>query len=61
MEDKRVLEERLCEVCCIGDEMIVKVFIEWGISINVVNVMNGWIFLYWVVKWGYLSIVKYFV
>lgn len=61
MEVKMNVEERLCELCCIGDEINVKVFVQRGVNINVVNVMNGWMFLYWVVKRGYLSIVKYFI
>lgn len=61
MEDKRALEERLREVCCIGDEMTAKVLIERGISINAANAMNGWTPLHWAAKRGHSSIVKYLV
>lgn len=57
----RELEEKLCEMCCIGDEKNVRLFVERGVNFNVVNVVNGWIFLYWVVKRGYRNIVKYFL
>ena len=61
MEDKRALEERLREVCCIGDERNVKLLIERGISINTANAMNGWTPLHWAAKRGHESIVKYLV
>ena len=61
MEDKRALEERLREVCCIGDERNAKVLIERGISINAANAMNGWTPLHWAAKRGHASIVKYLV
>ena len=61
MEDKRALEERLREVCCIGDERNAKVLIERGISINAANAMNGWTPLHWAAKRGHASIVNYLV
>ena len=61
MEDKRALEERLRELCCIGDERNAKLLIERGISINTANAMNGWTPLHWAAKRGHASIVKYLV
>lgn len=61
MEDKKALEERLREVCCIGDERNTKLLIERGININAANAMNGWTPLHWAAKRGHASIVKYLV
>lgn len=61
MADKTALEERLRELCCIGDERNAKLLIERGVSINTANAMNGWTPLHWAAKRGHASIVKYLV
>lgn len=61
MANKTELEERLRELCCIGDERNAKLLIERGVSINTVNAMNGWTPLHWAAKRGHASIVKYLV
>ncbi|XP_078379610.1 ankyrin repeat domain-containing protein 40-like [Oculina patagonica] len=61
MANKTELEERLRELCCIGDERNAKLLIERGVSINTANAMNGWTPLHWAAKRGHASIVKYLV
>lgn len=61
MADKTALEERLRELCCIGDERNAKLLIERGVSVNTANAMNGWTPLHWAAKRGHASIVKYLV
>ncbi|XP_022801131.1 ankyrin repeat domain-containing protein 40-like [Stylophora pistillata] len=61
MEAKVNLEERLRELCCIGDEINVKALVQKGVNINAANAMNGWTPLHWAAKRGHLSIVKYLV
>lgn len=58
---KRELEERLREVCCIGDEENVRLLVERGVSINAPNAINGWTPLHWAAKRGHENIVKYLV
>lgn len=61
MEVKKDLEERLRELCCIGDERNLKMLVERGVNINSANAMNGWTPLHWAAKRGHASIVKYLV
>ena len=56
---KKELEERLREVCCIGDEKNVQLLVQRGVSINAPNAMNGWTPLHWAAKRGHANIVKY--
>lgn len=60
-DHNRELEERLREVCCIGDEKNVQLLVERGVSVNAPNAMNGWTPLHWAAKRGHASIVKYLV
>lgn len=61
METKKDSEERLRELCCIGDERNVKLLVERGVSINAANAMNGWTPLHWAAKRGHVNIVKHLV
>lgn len=56
---KTELEERLREVCCIGDEKNVQLLVQRGVSINAPNAMNGWTPLHWAAKRGRTNVVKY--
>ena len=56
---KTELEERLREVCCVGDEKNVHLLVQRGVSINAPNAMNGWTPLHWASKRGHKNVVKY--
>lgn len=58
-DHKRALEERLREVCCIGDKESVQQLVQRGVNINAPNAMNGWTPLHWAAKRGHINIVKY--
>ena len=58
-DHKRALEERLREVCCIGDETSVQQLVQRGVNFNAPNAMNGWTPLHWAAKRGHINIVKY--
>lgn len=53
------LEERLREMCCIGDEKNVKVLVERGVNLNATNSINWWTPLHWAAKRGHRNIVRY--
>lgn len=60
-DHKKELEERLREVCCIGDEKNVQLLVERGVNINAPNAVNGWTPLHWATKRGHANIVKYLI
>ena len=60
-DHKKELEERLREVCCIGDEKNVQLLVERGVNINAPNAVNGWTPLHWAAKRGHANIVKYLI
>ena len=61
MDPASLLEERLRELCCIGDERNVKLLVDRGVSINAANHMNGWTPLHWAAKRGHKTVVEYLI
>ena len=55
----RELEEKLREMCCIGDEKNARLLVERGVNLNAANAVNGWTPLHWAAKRGHRNIVKY--
>lgn len=53
-----LLEEKLRENCCVGDEAKVKTLLDKGVDINAANKMNGWTPLHWAAKRGHKNIVE---
>ena len=53
------LEEKLREMCCIGDEKNVKALVERGVNLNATNAINWWTPLHWAAKRGHRNIVRY--
>lgn len=54
----KLLEEKLRENCCVGDEAKVRSLLSKGVDANAANLINGWTPLHWAAKRGHKSIVE---
>ncbi|EEC18190.1 ankyrin repeat-containing protein, partial [Ixodes scapularis] len=55
----KILEEKLREAACYGDEEAVITLVERNVRINSQHDINGWTPLHWACKRGHVAIVRY--
>lgn len=55
----KILEEKLREAACYGDEEAVKALLERNVRINTQHDINGWTPLHWAAKRGNVNVVRY--
>jgi len=60
MDEKKILEEKLLEVCSLGDhDHAVSLVQQSGVSVNAQHTINAWTPLHWAAKRGHTSIVSF--
>lgn len=55
----KILEEKLREAACYGDEEAVITLVERNVRVNAQHDINGWTPLHWACKRGHVAIVRY--
>lgn len=55
----KILEEKLREAACYGDEEAVITLVERNVRVNSQHDINGWTPLHWACKRGHIAIVRY--
>ncbi|GAB6020461.1 hypothetical protein CHUAL_003152 [Chamberlinius hualienensis] len=59
MDPSKVLEDKLREAACFGDDDAVHKLIDMGVNVNTQHEINGWTALHWASKRGHPKIVSY--